>query len=499
MNERSSVWLLRLTAGTLLVLCGAATAMLALHRSAHPVVGPYSFPAFAAMVLAGASCAGLAAIVLLPTAAALRLHKWLGEGTQSLRLEPLRGTARAGCALVLLAILSHSVIGFRLARLNREALHDQADYLNVAADIHRMGLAELWGGLWGGNYREANRHPLYTALLSLRPEFEWAKFLSWLLGLITLAILLFGTLTKSGGLVAGLSTVLVATNSVFQQSASLVACEMLLMLWALLAWLTIERCIRDCSAARESLVARTVARCAAIGLWLGLAYLTKASAFFLLIGFVVWSAIVPQLRRWSWLALVSFAVVSSPLLVRNVRTYGDPLYSFNNRFLFADSFEQGVERGDRGTWADAKQYFETHSMREIGRRALGGLAWEAFILLRSLGPASLSDSRPLVGLVILLLSVLGTIGADRRLVLAMAAWVVPFYVFFAWYGEIARGDRFLAPVIPVLLVFAARGAISLLQANALLSPRQLERRLLIGVALWCIAITVLSFKGTTLG
>jgi hypothetical protein len=284
-----------------------------------------------------------------------------------------------------------------------------------------------------------------------------------------------------------------ATNAVFQQSASLVACEMLFILWAFIAWIAIERIVER----EDQPLANSWTRVwypVLVGVALGLGYLTKASAVFLLVGFLGWSVSLPGLRRWSWLTLVAFAVVASPLLIRNTRAYGDPFYSVNNRFLFSDTFEEGLDREFFGTWPAAKEYWSTHTIGGMAKRLFTGLGWEGYVLLRSLGPVTSSNSSVLVGLVVLLLAILGSMGWDRRIVGAALSWLIPFFVFFAWYGVIARGDRFLAPLVPIMLISAARGAAVLLQTGAPASDRALARRVVLTAVLWCVATVAMSWR-----
>jgi hypothetical protein len=468
--------------------------MLAAHRSAEPLIGPYSFAALSAIIVAAVSSLVLAILFLLPDRLNDNFHDWLGEGIRSLNSGVPRGHVSVGILLGVLALASYAAIAFRLLQLNREPIHDQYDYLRVAGEIRGMGGAiELGRQLWSGEYKEGNRHPLYTLVLSIQPEFEWGKRLSLAIGFGTLALIWWSTCWRFGWLVGGLSAVLVATNNVFQQSATLVACEMMLVLWSFSVWLVIERIVEkeQCRVANDR---SRILSSVVVGALLGLGYLTKASAFFLLVTFLVWSFGVAGLRRWSWLALIAFAIVGSPLLVRNVRAYGDPLYSVNDRFLFADTFDEGLNREFRGTWTEAADYFRTHSAGTIAERALSGLGWEGFVLLRSLGPVTRSHGGVLAGVVLLLTALLGLIGRDWRIVSAAAGWLLPFYVFFAWYGVIARGDRFMAPVIPVVLILSARGTVMLLRAGAPVADRILERRLIFAALLWCIAAITMSWR-----
>jgi hypothetical protein len=494
MNERPRVVRLRLASLAFAAVTGMFAAMVARHGSAQPVVGHLSIPALAALAISASACIASLAVLVMPHQTALRFLTWFTEGVAAFQTATPRGSTATALTLLILSIISYVVVAHRFAMRNDMPLDDQHDYLRVANEIRVMGgVPELWKRLWTGEYLEANRHPLYTAVLSWRPEFEWGKQLSWVLGLAAIVTVWGVTWRRSGGWIAGGSAVLLATNSVLQQSASLVACEAMLILWTLLAWAAIEGLVRTAPTSSKSVAAFCVYS-VAIGCCLGLGYLTKASALFLLAGFWFWSLWIAGVRNWSWLALVSFAVVGTPLFARNARAYGDPLYSFNNRFLFADSFDEGVSRGYHGIRVEAADYWRTHSAGQIARRALNGLVWETFILLRGLGPATLSSSRPLVGFLILVLAGLGASSVDRRLAMAAAAWFVPLWLFFAWYVPIAAGDRFLAPIIPIILIFAARGAVGLVHLNCSGNEGRFGRRMMGSAALWCMMMTILSFR-----
>jgi hypothetical protein len=507
-ERRTRPWLLRAAALAALAVSLVVLTMLARHRSARPVLGPYSLPAATALALALATAGLAAAGLVLPSRSLNRLESWLAGGAAALRRPVVPGTARLGAILVALALASYLAIGFRLLAVNERPNEDEMDYLRKADEIGRAGgISELWRQLWKGSYEAgdpaaANRHPLYPAIVSFRPNFVAAKRLSLWLGLVPLAVVTWGTVRRAGWLAGGAAAVLLTTNGTFQQSAAIVACEILLIGWVVLTWFSIDR-PRESSGTdpsggcqlRRSWISTLDSQLSTllVGVWLGLAYLTKASALFLLVGFLAWGLTVPKLRRWSWLAVVSFAVVSSPLLVRNVRGFGDPLYSYNTRFLFADSFGAGQAGDFRGVAAEAADYFRTHSVGVLARRLLSGLGWEAYIFLRSLGPAPLGTSRPLVGLIVLGLALLGTIGAERRLPLLAAIWSGGFLVFFAWYVPIASGDRFLAPIVPIVLLFAARGVVSLVGADPAASATQIGRRIIWMAVLWCVAVVALSY------
>ncbi|MBI3468384.1 MAG: hypothetical protein HY000_35735 [Planctomycetes bacterium] len=569
MNQRQRVWVLRVACVAWAIVTGGVTCMLATHRSTQPILGAYSLPAMAASALATVSCIFSITAALLPAWILLRFQVWLVEGFQSVSPPPPAGTTRQGVVLLFLALAAYAGIATRLISANRTAVDDQLDYLRVAAKIHATGgIGEMWQQLWNGTYEAGeptagNRHPLYPGLLALQPgfdgiaplpedsperlsrllqrEFHRSKWLSFWLGLLLLAAIWWLTVRPAGWLVGGAAAVLIATNVTFQQSSSIVACEVLLTAWGMLAWFTIRlpaccwrrgashqpdaqarelpssrsRALRACVAGErcepgvgvphsggetnrlkpglQQCVA-VVARCLLVGVWLGLGYLMKASAVFLLAGFLAWSLFVPELRRWSWLAAISFALVTSPLLVRNARAFGDPLYSYNTRFLFADSFKEGQAMDFHSTRSAAQEYFQSHTVSAIARRAFGGLAWEGYILLRSLGPASLPTSRALVGSVVLLLAILGAVSLERPLVWLAGVWCASFYLFFSWYVPIASGDRFVAPLVPVVLSFAAHGVVGLMTAKAGSTQDRVGRRL-VGLAIgWCATVVVLTWS-----
>jgi|GEM_PF-3488401 len=484
MNRSPRHWPLRTVALAGLAACAGATLMLATHRSTDPVIGSLSPIAAIAMMLALAGAVASACFMFASPNRLARFAAWFSVQSAPLRITPPNGSPRVGTLLGILALATYAFIGVRMLCAQSPPGNDELDYLRVAAEMREMGLAEFTRRLWLGTYGEANRHPLYPLLLVPVQSFAAARWLSFGLGLVPLGVVWWLGVRSAGWLAGGVVAVLLATNSVCLQSATIVACEIILLTWTVLAWFTAAGAFRTSS--------RIPVQAVAVGGWLGLAYLTKASALFLVVGFVIASMSLARLRRWSWLAMVGFAVLASPLIARNVQAFGDPLYSYNTRFLFADSFDEGVRMDFRGTWSAARDYVGSHSASEIAGRALSGLGWEGLILLRSLGPATCGESRPLVGMVVLLAACVGVIGSDRREVGLLAVWLAMFYGFFAWYVPIAAGDRFLAPLVPPLLFYSGRGVVALVAASA--TPDRVTRRVVVVALLWCVTIALLGLR-----
>jgi hypothetical protein len=250
--------------------------------------------------------------------------------------------------------------------------------------------------------------------------------------------------------VAAISCLLLAINRTWIESSSLVACETLLGVLCFVGWWLQASFIRE-SMAKTSLV----------GFVFGLAYLAKASAAFPLFLLMGLSTIRGKTGiRVAVFLLAGFVVGAGPLLIRNIVQFGQPLHSFNNKLLFADSFEQGIAEPDLGLVGNAKRFLSRHSMKEIiVDRLVMGTVWETFVLFRSLGPWPLDSGRALVGFLMFLLAILGFVGPqrDRLAPIFLLTWTAWSLVFFGWYQPIASGDRFLIPVLIPLLVSSASG------------------------------------------
>ncbi len=150
------------------------------------------------------------------------------------------------------------------------------------------------------------------------------------------------------------------------------------------------------------------------GVFAGLAWLTKASALFLVIGYALSFILsryqrsksvsvdrAPSLRNEHkyFVFVLAFAITALPLLARNTRIFGNPFYSFNTRYLFSDHFDH--EQQDVSVKVAFAEYLRTHSFRDIALRASRGLFWQSFVLARSFGPIGFDSERVAVGWVAL--------------------------------------------------------------------------------------------------
>lgn len=466
-----SRWMVRCCFATSAIALATAAVFLAFNGSQRAVIGNQSLASLSAVVAASLT-AVLAGWVSVAPAATI---EWLVSHRRIVRnATASSGSAKAFCILMAIALAVQIALLAKFHSANEKAVDDQADCLRVANEVVAGGgPLTLPLRLWRGEFVEANRHPLYVILLSLHAEFTVGKWLSAAFAVcLTIATGAVGW-QMYGPLVGGLAAALVAINFAILHSGSLVACETLLAILVLLGWqqavLAIER--RQHGSA-PSLIS---------GVFFGAAYLTKGTAFML---FVIVAGFAASIRwKLALLMAIGFVVIAFPLLVRNARVYGDPAYSYNTRFLFADSFDAGLEQTDLGTVGNARRYFANHGWREVASRAMRGLATEAFVIVRSLGPAPLGSGRAVFGSVLLLLA-LAEWFRERTGAMSIAC-VAFLWFFFAWYTPIATSDRFIVPWIAPLAIAASAHLVRL--ANVALGADRATPRL---VALAFAALAV---------
>ncbi|WP_339733675.1 hypothetical protein [uncultured Gimesia sp.] len=393
-------------------------------------------------------------------------------------------------------LLSFSMIVYFVVMINlipqqpMPVNNDQASFLSQAKTVQESGGAlALMPQLFAGEYREANQHPLYVALLSFFPDYEAGKRLSAMFGLLTLLIFSIGIARQYGNLTGGLLGFLISVNAAYCQLTGRVVCEGLLLFFIAALWLIVLR-LPDL---RQTLKIPYMLLIG-LGLTLGLAWLTKGTALLLLLGILLWfcsyavnwNGLFSRFKRSTTkdagaaepiqtvtttaslktivisvcLVLASFVVSASPLLVRNTRVYGSPTFNANSYLMFQDEFSEPHALAKQGSLREAAQsYLQTHSVVDIVKREVKGMLWQVFIFLRSLGPLPFEEGRLFFGLLavpFLLVGLLSETGPTRRLYLI---WMLLFWLAFAWYLPIAAGERFLMPLLLPTLAFVSLGIV----------------------------------------
>ena len=493
----------------LLTICtiSVAAASEAYQLSGGPLHSPLTAVAFSTTLLAAVTAL---ALTLAPTRALERLTESAARADAWIRQASILEW-RVG-ALLLAAMATGTFLFIATWRASQQTAYgtnDQAAYMELAREVRTQGgpLATIQR-LYQGTYTEANRHPLYPMVLSITDGFDAGKQLSIGLGLITIAVLTWMVARRFCWLVAGLFSVALATNGAFCRVATLVTCEMLLLLFSAAAWLVLLPKRSDFSDGARDLAEADKVRffpsyfqtfCA--GMLLGLAFMTKGTGLFLFVGMLAWIGVQWVGRRRSLkstathtlVAITAFVLFASPLLTRNVRRYETPLYNVNSHLLFRDEFTSPTELSTRQTVSKtALDYFATHSIGQMAARELRGLAWESFTFVRMFGPVPLDDSRVLFGIIMLGFAIMGWRNANFHQTL-LIMWLGIFILFFSWYVPIVAGDRFLVPLLVPLLVLACHGIATVSQQ---LAREQWRVILLCTAAAWCALWVVATYLTT---
>ena len=424
---------------------------------------------------------------------------------------------RMASGLILCSCVSFLMIATHLApRQVLENNSDQFAYLTTAAEIHTTGgSVALVRNLLTGQFEEANRHPLYLALLALWPTKEWGQWLSVLFGLMTLCGLGWAVMRQFGPGTSAVSCTLFATNFACCYAATLVSCESLMVCLATVGWLYFGRPYQSDLTSIRSLSVRQVC----CGGWLGLMYLTKGTGLLWLVGYGILLVVRVCLTnpnatepmrvglnkasfRWRR-ALLSLAcvclgwgLVSAPLLIRNTLRYGSPTYNVNSWLLFVDELSDPVSLANSMSLGTATQRFlEEHSATQILERGVSGVVWELFILMRSLGPSPLQDSRILFGGLWAGIALFGGATERRTEPFLIPIWLLICVPVFGWYVPVAAGERFILPLVPPILVIASGGIVRLAQSWW---PRSVSIVLTSGCLTWLIASTAMTLRLTQL-
>ncbi len=439
----------------------------------------------------------------------VQLARWTGFLHRTREVFPATGH-RAGASLVLFGTLLFATNTYWVSQHQDSPFDDdQGAFLITAREIHdHGGLTSLWNDLWSGRFEEANRHPLFLAIQSLHPTVDFGRGASCLLAIVTAGFALLIVWRRMGPLTAGVLAVLLGTNGAWLYHAPRVVCESLLTGLAGVAWLVLSRESGVGSREPVELVAgssghppsaiRQLPSSSLVGVLLGLAYLTKGTGLLLLGGtslafgvLAVWSRGERRRGIASFTALIlAFVVTASPLLTRNLIRYGSATYNINSYLLWVDAYESPVAMADRMTLQEARDaYLSTHSVTDLIEREATGLAWEAFIGLRTLGPAPWNDARVLFGLPLFALGLLGLCHTPRLPALVLILWTGIMWVMMAWYVPIAAGDRFMMPLLIPWLTLAANGLVRILSLST--APHAATPRIVLGAILWGVVTTVL--------
>lgn len=480
LRERLAV--LTIAAGGLLALGEAYGIVEAREADASPLMIAVGTVVLLATILAlGLTCA--------PGNVWDRLHALRSAWWQSVCSRKPTGRPRLGRWLAVIGCALWAVLILWSWQQNAQPVEDQVAYLQTARQVHDAGgPGRLLHDLFSGDFAEANRHPLYIGLLSLRPTHTFGRTLSATFGLLTLIGSVIWMARRRGWFAAGILALLLGTNGALLKFSTQTVCETLMIGLTALLWGIVSS--EPMSRSERTLRWPRIACWLVVGVTGGLLWLTKGT------GLLLFGLLIMCLLHDAWLShrrrtrqssevndrpksgdpgcgfigsmalrtvpvacvVIGFAVIASPLISRNMQRFSTPFYNVNSQLLFVDAYEDPQRLADRHSTGDAAaRYWETHPLDEMIAREAQGLIWEAYIIARSLGPAPLDDARILFGLPLLVLALIEMCARRDPGARLLAYWLAGSWLIFAWYVPIAAGERFVTPLLVPLLAEAACG------------------------------------------
>lgn len=344
---------------------------------------------------------------------------------------------------------------------------DQVAFLETAIKIKETGgVVQLLPNMFRGVYQEANRHPLYVALLSPLAkrdfEFFWqAKILTYLISLGFLGVLTWVMLKQKGYKFALLIALLFATNRYFLEHSSIISTEPLLMIFIVLSWYFIvdsassPRVVDSVGSPPREGFQTSEKRTFLAGIFTGLAFLSKVTAIFILPAYIFTTIAIKKkktLNKHLFIFFGAFIVVTFPLLWRNFIVYKNPIYNYNSRVVFIDEGKQRKTLDALGSEAPtALTYFQSHSKSEITKRLILGAIQESVVVSQIIF-FSYARIRGSILLVVLLAIALVRDKNRARAIFSLLL-ILAFYIFFSWFYKISGHYRYVLPIIFIIYFY----------------------------------------------
>ncbi|MBF0254368.1 MAG: glycosyltransferase family 39 protein, partial [Candidatus Omnitrophica bacterium] len=357
----------------------------------------------------------------------------------------------------LLVVFAGALLALGVAAHTDPTEMDTTAYLTAAFHVRDTGgIPAHVANCFRGVYWPATQHPLYLLLISPVAEhsiefFVKAKWLSAVGGVLSLAAVFWAAWRLWGMLEAFLAVMFMASGATFLRLSTMVACE------AFLAAAFVGFFLMACRGFEPG---RSRAWWWA-GLWASAAFLTKSLGI-LALGIFGISALWIYRRNLRglfgnkafWIFFLAFLIPATPLLARNIRVHGQPLYSDSSAVLWVDRYTDYTPEKAAAGLIGIGPYLKTHSVRRIAATLWAGLEDRNPRMLidglkpfRFWAPVDLSTltgfhkkTVPWQGPWALGILVLAAAGLWRcRRTPAAVVGVVSigiFYVFVAWYSKI---------------------------------------------------------------
>lgn len=344
---------------------------------------------------------------------------------------------------------------------NTWATDDEVAYLELAAEAHALGgPLGLFRALLRGDFEETARGPFYIGLLSSfvtrsLEGFDRARAFNFWLGLTMLA-LLTALIGHAYGWPAGLFVGLaMAANPSYLSHVALATAE---VLFVPLVGITVITLTHGLGERARWPAAWLVAGCALIGV----SYLTKNNGLFLLPALLAalavdrWGQRPLGRARWRWrhlaLGLGALLLICAPLLIRNWRLFGSPLFNRNTPLLWLSDYESSRSQEFRTYGATLAEYLREHTLADMVARLSDGTRRQLGLVAQMLGAPLGSD---LIGYGVLALALLGFLFVGSRAQRALYGLsFLGFLIFFAWMTPVWFSPHYMMPIVPIAFLSA---------------------------------------------
>jgi hypothetical protein len=344
---------------------------------------------------------------------------------------------------------------------NTWATDDEVAYLELAAEAHALGgPLGLVGALLRGEFEETARGPFYIGLLSSFVTrslvgFDRARAFNFWLGLTMLA-LLTALIGHAYGWPAGLFVGLaMAANPSYLSHVALTTAEVVFVPLVGVTLVVLAHGLGERARRPEGWL---IAGCALIGV----SYLTKNNGLFLLPALLAalavdrWGQHSAGRARWRWrhlaLGLGALLLICAPLLIRNWRLFGSPLFNRNTPLLWLSDYEASRSQEFRTYGATLADYLSEHTLADMAARLGDGTRRQLELVAQMLGAPLGSDTTGYGMLALALLGVLFIGSYAQRALYGLS--FLGFLAFFAWMTPVWFSPHYMMPMLPAAFLSA---------------------------------------------
>ena len=296
---------------------------------------------------------------------------------------------KAAVCLLLLLGLSLTARSLDLSRRHLIPFNDEVAYLDLARDFaERGGVLKTVRDYATGVCRDDKRHPLYLLLLTPlmqkdAQDFANAKLVTLSTALFLLGLVFFLARRQWGTRIALVSAAMTALSPATARLSADVIGDVLFSAFYFSAVMLIIKNDR-------------LRTWGCFGAAVGLAYLSKGSGYFLFVSAVacgLWSFRLGFFKKpHLYIALGTFLFVAGFLLLRNTIVWHHPLYNFNNKIFWIDSWRDSYFMAQSPEWDSIglKWFLSKNDLPAIAARFVRGFQAMTGLLIMAaaVGPLS---------------------------------------------------------------------------------------------------------------